>query len=1054
MLAVLSFAQGTDSPLLLDWMHQDKRTEEPDEAYIKKCTERRNNRLKTLKKAYPKIVFTKHFDLGGSHYAYTEAQSDAQAERNFVPGSSLCMLSLGDNDEYRLKTLIADPNGVIRDPTVTFDGKKIIFAWKKSDRLDDYHLYEFNVETSKIRQLTFGLGYADYEPCPLPNGDIIFNSTRCVQVVDCWWTEVSNLYVCDKDGKFLRRLSFDQVHTNYPALMDDGRVIYTRWDYNDRGQIFPQGMFQMNADGTAQTEFYGNNSWFPTTLMHTRPIPGSNGKAVSIFSGHHNRQYGKLGIVDTTKGRQENSGTQLIAPVRETTADRIDAWGQWGDRFSHPYPINEKEFIVAYNYEFADRTNRENQHTVQKPFGLYWMNADGERELLAYDSKISCNQPFPLVARKPVPIRASVIDPNSEYGVYTMEDVYFGPGLEGIDRGAAKTLRVIALDFRSVGIGSNSNGGPSGGAMVSTPVSVSNGTWDVKIPLGDVPINEDGSASFKVPARTPVYFQVLDENGHCIQTMRSWSTLQPGETFSCVGCHEDKNTMEHPNRTSVAMQKGPQDLKPFYGEPRGFSFPKEIQPILDKHCVNCHNADELDPPFRVARNKRETGNQQEREYAESRKKDTILELGAKWHYTTEKPGANWTKPEYFKTASKLPIGDGGFGFRPGKGFKTPWNSHEIWMWTKVVLPADWVPREMLLQYFHDEDLEIHVNGQRFFSESGFTPDYSYTRIPGRRTGAFKAGENIIAVHVVDTGGGRGVDLGLWEIEPDQGDETVIVDSSKPRAFSLKNTPILDSASKRYWSKSYLNLTNSQRQRPDRDFLAYQTPVVNWINVQDVPSMITPYKAGAASSSIMKMFDPNLLYGDAPHNDVKLSREELDKLACWIDLLIPFCGDYIEANAWDEFDMKKFAYYEQKKKEMERLHLENTAGYFASTGGGVAGSDNPYRNLLNEAKTGNDWKEIRFEKPVRTDQFSVMIEKGKLDWTECTLEFSNGFKKRIVLQDNGKRQVFTFPPQKIEWLKLTEFKPGEKKSPEKPARFELHGLSSVSRTYIAPGTEEK
>ena len=181
----------------------------------------------------------------------------------------------------------------------------------------------------------------------LPNGHIVFNSTRCVQTVDCWWTEVSNLYTCDGEGRYLRRLGFDQVHSNYPTVTPDGRVLYTRWEYNDRGQIFPQGLFQMNPDGTGQTAYYGNNTWFPTTILHARAIPGTQ-KVVAVFSGHHTIQKGWLGILDPSRGRQENQGAQLIAPVRETAAVRVDAYGQSGDQFQYPYPLSETEFIVAF----------------------------------------------------------------------------------------------------------------------------------------------------------------------------------------------------------------------------------------------------------------------------------------------------------------------------------------------------------------------------------------------------------------------------------------------------------------------------------------------------------------------------------------------------------------------------------------------------------------------------------------------------------------------------------------------------------------------------------
>ena len=147
--------------------------------YVDACEMRRAIRLRPLLEKCGKIVFTKHFNMGGSHYAYTEAQSDAQHERNFVPGSALCLLEFEGN-YGKVRTLIDDPEGVIRDPDVSFDGRRILFAWKKSDRGDDYHLYEMDVETERVRQLTFGLGLADYEGAYLPNGDIVFNSTRCV----------------------------------------------------------------------------------------------------------------------------------------------------------------------------------------------------------------------------------------------------------------------------------------------------------------------------------------------------------------------------------------------------------------------------------------------------------------------------------------------------------------------------------------------------------------------------------------------------------------------------------------------------------------------------------------------------------------------------------------------------------------------------------------------------------------------------------------------------------------------------------------------------------
>ena len=867
---------------------------------------------------FPKIVFVKHFDIGGSHYAYTEALSDAPGvlheKRNFEPGSALCLLELGDDGEYHEKTLIKDPNGVIRDPDVSFDGKKIVFAWKKSELEDDYHLYDYEVETGKVRQLTFGLGYADYEPCVLPDGGIVFNSTRCVQVVDCWWTEVSNLYHCDANGDSIRRLSFDQVHTNYPKLLEDGRIIYTRWEYNDRGQMFTHGLFQMNPDGTFQTEMYGNNSWFPTTILHARGIPGT-GKIVAIFAGHHTYQRGKLGILDPSKGRQENTGAQLIAPIRETKAERIDQYGQDGEQFAYPYPINEREFLVSY------RPNHD------EPFGIYRVDIDGNRKRLAFDPKISSSQPVPLIVREPIPLRASTVDLASDFGTYTMQDVYVGPGLAGIERGKAKKLRVIALDFRIVGIGATAGLGPAGEGMSNTPIAAGNGAWGVKIPLGDAEIYSDGSASFKVPARTPLYFQVLDENGHAIQTMRSWSTLQPGEHFACIGCHEDKNSTLQPTKTTMAMNRGPQDLTPFYGPPRGFSFPKEIQPILDRHCIECHQNDAVRPGFGMIGQKRPRNRKPEE--IEQILGQPVMPNGSAWHYSTENPPPDWFRPEFFETATTFPTTSNLSSvpwsqLRPPTWTSVPWLQSHVWIWRTLDLPDDWKPEQLLLRVFQDEDFEFYVNGQRIFTATGYNNDFDVHWL--QEEIGLKPGRNYLAAHCKDTGGDWGIDLGLYTVKPG-----VVMDLPEPaikKPFSLKGDTVHDPVAKRYWSMSYLNLTGAVGKRNHFHFLpdgtawfAYQNRIVHWNSVQEGPPMLPPYHAGAARSELLTMFDPNLT--PKTHNDVKLSREELDKLAFWIDMLIPYCGDYLETNAWDDADFKKYEYYEKKRRDMWELDKKNT-----------------------------------------------------------------------------------------------------------------------------------
>ena len=1021
--------------------------------YAAACRERRKARLQQVTRKYPKIVFTKHYNLGGSHYAYTEGQSDAQAERHFQPGAALCLLEL-DASGATVRTLIDDPKGVIRDPDVSYDGKRILFAWKKSDREDDYHLYELNTETGEVRQLTFGLGFADYEPAYLPSGDILLNSTRCVQIVDCWWTEVSNLYACDKDGKYMRRLTFDQVHTNYPQVLEDGRVIYTRWDYNDRGQLFPQPLFQMNVDGTGQTEFYGNNSWFPTTIMHARGIPGTQ-KVVGIISGHHCIQKGKLGIVDPSRGTQEATGVQLVAPVRETKAERIDSYGQDGDQFQYPYPVTETEFVVAFAPEVGGAKRGHG------PFGIYLMDIDGRRELLACDPKISCNQPVPLASRPLPPRRPSGVDYRKDTGVYYVKDVYVGPGLKSIERGTVKSLRVVALEFRAAGIGANGSGGPAGGALSSTPPSVRNATWDVKRVLGTTPVYADGSAMFTVPARMPVYFQLLDEKNRVVQSMRSWSTLQPGETFSCVGCHEGKNETSPPEGgITTAVRQGPRALEPFYGPTRGFSFPKEIQPILDKHCTRCHDDRSAAP--------KETVKSAYKEGPLRKDLRPIFPLEDQWQYTTADPGAGWQKPAF--DTSQWKTGMAGFGTKgtPGGNVCTEWRTGEIWLRKTFVLPADWTAEagEVVLRHCHDEDVMVYINGIRVFDGAGFITKF---RDETLSTKALKPGPNVIAVNCRQTGGGQFIDVALLTAPTKTAVTPVVVAEAPPppplppgvkKSFSLLDTRRLDGESKRMWSDSYLVLTRNGS--PNK--------IVNWLNVQSIPPMLPPYFAGAAKSELIAMLEKG-------HYEAKLNREEMDKIACWIDLLVPFCGDYTEANAWDENEKKKYAHFLAKRERMAAIERENIEAMLApkatqAVEARPAEDTSAYRNVaLNpkdvqgppagyphatassefgsspcfaakcaiDGKTANKghgdafpswgpdrrkdlWWKVEFGRAAEIDKVVLYIRADFPHdgyWHDATIEFSDGTREKVKIQKTAEPQTFTFKARTATWLKFAE-----------------------------------
>lgn len=555
------------------------------ELYAAACEARRRRRLGTVLARAPSIVFVKRHTARAAAFAFTEGQSDTQGKARFLPGSELCLLEM--QEKYgQVRPLVADATGVIRDPAVSWDGRRIAFAWKKSLQEDDYHLYEFNALSNQARQITAGLGFADYAPAWLPNGDLLFVSSRCVQSANCASAEVGNLYTCDPEGRYLRRLSFDQGDALGPQVTEDGWVLYTRCDHNDRGQAFANGLFQMYPDGTGQTELYGNGGWFPPGIIQARSLPGT-GKYLAVLCGYTTAPAGKLALINPNQGREGNTGVQLVAPLRRPPATASIDYGQDGELWRHPYPLGGEEFLVAYAPLGWERSG---PRQGDADFGIYWMDLAGRRELLASDPRLPCDQPVVLSAR-PAPLKwANRVDYSQSGATYYLQDIYAGPGLAGVKRGAIRKLRVVALEFRAAAIGASQNEGRAGSSTVSTPVAIGNGTWEVKKVLGEAQVYADGSALFSVPARTPLYFQALDEQGRAIQTMRSWSTLQPGEYFSCVGCHESKNTAPPTENYgfSLAMKAGRQELESREGATSGFSFGRRVQPILDQHCVSCH----------------------------------------------------------------------------------------------------------------------------------------------------------------------------------------------------------------------------------------------------------------------------------------------------------------------------------------------------------------------------------------------------------------------------------------------------------------------------------
>jgi len=473
-----------------------------------------------------------------------------------------------------------EKNAFVGDVDLHFNADKMLLSMPKAN--GRWHIYEMKVDGSGLRQVSADepADVDNFDACYLPDGRIAFCSTRCFQGVPCvgGGDKVSNLFIMDADGKNVRQLCFDQDHDWCPTVMHNGRILYTRWEYSDTPHYFTRLLFTMNPDGTNQAAYYGSNSYWPNSMFFARPIPNHPTKVVAIVSGHHGVQrMGELVVFDPALGRTEDQGAVQRIPgfgrkVEPVIKDELVA-NSW-PKFLHPYPLSDKHFLVSCKL------------TPQAPWSIYLVDTFDNFVLLAEEPGYALLEPVPLKKTPTPPVIPDRINPKSDSAVVHSADIYAGEGMQGVPRGTVKKLRVLEPHFAYPGMGGHLNIGIDG-------------PWDGRRIWGTVKVDEDGSVSFKAPANTPLALQPLDKDGKCVAVMRSWFTAMPGETVSCVGCHESQNRAPL-HRSSQAVYRTPSAIDPWYGPARGFSFKREVQPVLDKHCVGCHDGKTNPLDLRVA----------------------------------------------------------------------------------------------------------------------------------------------------------------------------------------------------------------------------------------------------------------------------------------------------------------------------------------------------------------------------------------------------------------------------------------------------------------------
>jgi formylglycine-generating enzyme required for sulfatase activity len=518
--------------------------------------------------------------------------------RNWQSNSSLPKTGYDNEIAVLESTAAAAPPSVLFTPPkrafvgdidLRADASRMLFSMPGSNRR--WQISELDLKTRDIAELPL-INEPDvdnYDACYLPDGDIIFTSTAPFVGVPCVTgsSHVANLFRLDRATGAIRQLTFDQDHDWCPTILNNGRVLYLRWEYSDLPHYVSRILFHMNPDGTEQMAFYGSNSYWPNAMFYARPIPGSATQFVAVVGGHHDSpRMGELVLFDAARGRHEAKGVlQRIPgrgkPVLPTIRDGLV--GKSWPKFLHPFPLAEpvtnrgagKYFLVAAK-----------PHPSAQ-WGIYLADVFDNLVLIREERGYALFEPQLLRPTRSAPVVPDRTDQQSKEATVLLTDVYNGPGLAGVPRGEVRSLRLITYHFAYHGMGGQVN-----------RVGL-DGPWDIKRVLGTVPVRDDGSACFRIPANTPIAIQPLDADGQALQLMRSWFVGMPGEVVSCAGCHEEANSAPPPRRVPAARHD-PDRITPWYGPTRGFSFKREVQPVLDRRCISCHNGTKGRPDFRAA----------------------------------------------------------------------------------------------------------------------------------------------------------------------------------------------------------------------------------------------------------------------------------------------------------------------------------------------------------------------------------------------------------------------------------------------------------------------